>query len=312
MRAHAPSASRLVLSLSLLVLAVAGPARADPFWAHWGDGKAELDGYALSEPRYGQTRAGTAVMIFVTEDMSDSLRVKADPGRHPPADVHPVLKLNFVRTFQTGVYDYKVLQSVFARVGDRFGIDKITTSVQEWCGAVYQHWVARGTQLEGVLHSYFDGEADQPLSLPLPEGGLAEDALPIVLRGLRGDFLPPGGSRTVPLLPSALRARFEHKPQAWGEATITRAATVTREKSALGTLDAFTYTVAEKGGPTVTFTLEAAWPHRILSWRSSSGEAGTLLGSARLAYWQLHDEGGEKYLSQIGLPLPARAPLPRR
>ncbi|HEX8953647.1 MAG TPA: hypothetical protein VF945_17440, partial [Polyangia bacterium] len=49
-------------------LVASGAARADDFWKVWGDGKAELDGYALVEPRYGQPREGTAVAIFVTED----------------------------------------------------------------------------------------------------------------------------------------------------------------------------------------------------------------------------------------------------
>src|SRR5258708_5205492 len=97
--------SFLLVVVVVIVTKGNGAARADEFWAHWGDGKAELDGYALTQPRYGQKRAGTAVLIFVTEDFSDSLRVKADPGKHPAADVYPVLKLNFVRDFQTGIYD---------------------------------------------------------------------------------------------------------------------------------------------------------------------------------------------------------------
>src|SRR5215470_13818588 len=64
------------------------------FWALWGDGRGEMNGYRLVQPRYGSPRTGSAVLIFVTEDMSDSLRVKADPGRHPAADVYPVMKLN--------------------------------------------------------------------------------------------------------------------------------------------------------------------------------------------------------------------------
>ena len=57
----------------LVALAVchASAARADDFWKHWGDGKAELDRYALTQPRYGELRQGTAVLIFVTEDFSD-------------------------------------------------------------------------------------------------------------------------------------------------------------------------------------------------------------------------------------------------
>ena len=76
----------LCSGVALLSLLPSPRAAADEFWTHWGDGKAELDGYALTQPRYGAPRAGTAVMIFVTEDFSDSARVKADPGKHPPSD----------------------------------------------------------------------------------------------------------------------------------------------------------------------------------------------------------------------------------
>ena len=64
-------------------LASSTAARADDFWKYWGDGKAELDGYALVEPRYGAAARRDRGAIFVTEDFSDALRVKADPGKHP-------------------------------------------------------------------------------------------------------------------------------------------------------------------------------------------------------------------------------------
>ena len=309
MRVQPRSVSIALLLGTSTLAGLAAPARAaapQTFWGYWGDGKAELDGYALTEPRYGQQRHGTAVMIFVTEDFSDSARVKADPGKHPAADVYPVLKLNFVRDFQTGIYDYSLLGSVFARVADGFPWVKTSFSSREWCGHVYQQWLARADNktMEGALHSYFDGEADAAPTLPLPDGGVLEDTLPILLRGLRGDYLPAGGSRTVPLLPSSMRARFEHKPQMWGEATIRRAGSTSVVASALGKVEAVSYVVEEKGGPTVSWTIEAAAPHRILAWHSTSGEAGTLLGSTRLPYWALHDEGGEKLLKQLGLPVP--------
>ena len=53
------------------------------FWAVWGDGKAEVNTYDLTFPRYNQKRKGVAIAIFVTEPFSDSARVKADPGKHP-------------------------------------------------------------------------------------------------------------------------------------------------------------------------------------------------------------------------------------
>lgn len=75
---------------ALLLLLVGGRARADALWKAWGDGKAEHDGYTLIEPRYGQARTGTAVMIFVTEGFSESdegnesyLRQLGLPGPRP-------------------------------------------------------------------------------------------------------------------------------------------------------------------------------------------------------------------------------------
>jgi hypothetical protein len=281
-------------------------AQADEFWQAWGDGKAELDGYALVQPRYGHNRDGTAVLIFVTEDFSDSLRVKADPGKHPASDVYPVLKLNFVRDFQTGIYDYNVLTSTFVRTeaGAAFPMVKVSFSSQEWCGHVYQQLLARDGRLVGESHSYFDGEADRPLALPSPAGGIVEEQVPILVRELRGRWLGPSEARTVPYLPSALRARLDHKPQAWTEATVRRAAAPSEVDSALGRVRASTFVVEEQGGDTVTWTVEEAPPHRILGWRSTSGESGRLLGSARLPYWQLHDPGGEASLRLLGLSAP--------
>jgi hypothetical protein len=265
--------------LAAIVALVAGlqpaPARADDFWQRWGDGKAELDGYALTQPRYGQLHRGTAVLIFVTEDFSDSLRVKADPGKHPPSDVYPVLKLNFVRDFQTGIYDYNLMTSTFLKTEAAFAPVKVSFSSQEWCGHVYQQLLSRGGKLVGEAHSYFDGEADAPLELPLLPDGILEEQIPVLVRGLRGDFLSPGASRTLPFLPSAL-----------------------------GPVTAYTVTVEERNGPTTTWTVEAQAPRRLLGWQSSTKEAGRLLGSARLPYWQLHDLGGEKYLKMLGLRVP--------
>src|SRR5207247_9146539 len=125
-----------VRSPLLLLVLCAAPAPAQDFWAHWGDGRAELNGYRLVQPRYGATRTGTALPDFVTEDMSDALRVKADPGQHPAADVYPVMKLNAIRDVQTGIYDYNVMTSAFARVADGWPVAKVSFASQGWCGDV--------------------------------------------------------------------------------------------------------------------------------------------------------------------------------
>ena len=87
------------------------PAFDGSFWKQWGDGQAELAGYDLIFPRYGHPRRGVAVAIFVTETFSNSARVKADPGKHPASDQFPVMKLNLVKDFQTGIYDYNTMTS---------------------------------------------------------------------------------------------------------------------------------------------------------------------------------------------------------
>lgn len=290
---------RALAALALLLPAL--PTGGQDFWKHWGDGQAELSGYRLTQPRYGVLRAGTAVLIYVTEDFSDALRVKADPGRHPATDVFPVLKLNFVRDFQTGIYDYNVLTSTFARIAPGWPVAKISFSSQEWCGHVYHQLLPRAGRIAGVFHSYFDSEADGSDDLPLPEGGLFEDQLPILVRGWLTEYVKPGQSRSVPFLPSLLSARLEHRALAWGRATVSRSAQPVSVRVPAGTFQVSRWTVAVKGGPTLTYDVEISSPYRLLRWASDRGEEGLLLKTARLAYWKLNGPGGEAALKELGL-----------
>ncbi len=122
-----------------------------PFWKHWGAGQAEISTYKLVTPRYGEKREGQAVLIYVTEDMSDTLRVKADPGKHPASDVFPALTLNHVRSFQAGIYDYRIMTSTFVRVAQGFPVAKISFTSQEWCGQVYHQLLPRGDRSRAFL-----------------------------------------------------------------------------------------------------------------------------------------------------------------
>ena len=258
-----------------------------------------MNGYRLVQPRYGAKRAGTAVLIYVTEDFSDSLRVKADAGKHPPSDVYPVLKLNAVRDFQTGIYDYNVMTSVFARVEPGWPVAKVSFSSQEWCGHVYHHLIPKAGRLGGISHSYFDGEADGRDDLALPDGGVMEDAVPILIRGWMGEWVPRGASRTLPFLPSLLRSRLDHRTLAWGQATVTRAQAPSRVTVPAGGFEVDTWAVAEQGGRTVTYSVESAPPYRLVRWSASDGEEASLLGSERLPYWELNKPGGEKWLKNL-------------
>jgi hypothetical protein len=252
------------------------------------------------------------VLIFVTEDFSDSARVKADPGKHPASDVYPVMKLNAVRDFQTGIYDYNVMTSVFARVAPGWPLAKASFSSQEWCGHVYHQLLPRGGRVQGVLHSYFDGEADGAEDLPHPDGGVFEDALPILVRGWQGSFLEPGARRSVPFLPSLLRARLGHVPLVWGTATVERAAAAAPVTVPAGTLAAYKWTVTPEKGAALTYHVEAAPPFRLLRWSAADGEEGALVATERLAYWKLNGRGGESYLARFGLQPVQPVRPPRR
>ena len=287
--------------LVLLALSFAAPLQAQDFWKHWGDGRAELDGYRLTQPRYGSARGGTAVYVFVTEDFSDSLRVKADAGKHSAADVYPVLKLNAIRDFQTGIYDYNVMTSTFLRIAAGWPLAKVSFSSQEWCGHVWHQLAPRGGKLEGVFHSYFDGEADGTDALELPKDGVLEDALPIVLRGWNGEFVKAGERRSVSLLPSLLHARLEHRPLAWTTAVIARSAATSRLKVPAGMFEVTTYEVTLADGRKLSFAIEAQPPFRIVRQSGANGEELLLTGSTRLPYWQLNKPGDEANLKALGL-----------
>src|SRR3990172_4790915 len=142
---------RMRVFVGLAVLAFAAPVAGAGVWGHRGDGG-----------------------------------VKAEGEHHGEDGVYPVLKLNAIRDFQTGIYDYNVMTSAFLRVERGWPVVKISFSAQDWCGQVYHQLLPRNGRVEGVFHSYFEGEADGREDLALPAGGVFEDALPIVLRGWMG------------------------------------------------------------------------------------------------------------------------------
>ena len=274
------------------------------FWKTWGDGQAEMSAYDLTFPRYGQQRRGVAVAIFVTETFSNSARVKSDPGRHAPADEFPVMKLNLVKDFQTGVYDYNNMTSTFVSLADVNGLaagspSKISFSSQEWCGHVYAQALFNRGGVELTSHSYFDGEADQRRGFAY-EAKLsgAEDALQFWARGMAEPFVDTAG---IPVLGSLETARLLHRPLVWREASFTRAPATERVTVPAGAFETRRATVRATGGSEFRYWVETAAPHRVIKWETSDGEKAEMLGSDRMKYWQMNGEGGEEALRRIGL-----------
>jgi hypothetical protein len=294
--------------------AAAGPAFGDAFWKHWGDGKAELAGYDLTFPRYGELRKGVAVTVFVTETFSNSLRVKSDPGKHPKADEYPVMKLNLIQDFSTGIYDYNLMTSAFVALTPINGrpagaATKVAFSSQEWCGQIYGELLFDAGSARLTAHSYFDGEADQARTLKIPDDALSGDALLLWARELAAPALAPGERREVMLVKSLKTARLAHQPVEMLQATLSRNREIDRIAVPAGAFDVQRRRIEIAGGLSWTISVEAAEPHRIVQWETSDGERASLLASDRLEYWRMHSEKDLPALSLLGLkPRPPRTP----
>jgi len=273
------------------------PSASAAFWQAWGDGRAELTGYRLVTSRYGALREGEMVLIYVTEDMDRRTWIKDDRGDAPPEQRVPVLKLNQVLKFRTGIYPYSVMTSAFSRVdggdGERFSPVKISLSAQEWCGHVFHAIWPDGPRVRSELHSYFASEGDVAEEIAVERNTLYEDALLIQLRELDGPFAG-GVDWSGSLVPSLWGRRKEHVPLRPVAAQIRRSS-ATRDGVAVHRF------VLSYPGVTRTFDVEQAPPHRILGWTGADGETATLLRTARLAYWKLNAPGGEEHLREIGL-----------
>lgn len=333
LRTIACSKSALLSTVLALASCSSSPAHAQEpprfdaaFWSSWGDGKAELASYQLRTPRYGSERQGTAVAIFVTETFDPVQRVKQERAS---ADGVPVMKLNLVQDFQTGIYDYNLMTSTFVALKDFEGrpagsLLKESFSAQEWCGHAYQQVDVRKGELRHVLHSYFEGEADKSETLASNDKGLAEDALLLWARGCAGPSLKPGESKSVALLRSLETTRLQHVALLWDDVKLSRSPeTVTVEVPA-GKFVADLYEAeitrrdsdkpnlfGQKLPPTRKWTIhvEHDAPQRVVRFETSDGKVGELLATARLKYWELNKPGGEAELGKLGLtPRPPRTP----
>jgi hypothetical protein len=275
--------ARAALFVFVLVALSSQSTRAQTdFSSHWHDGRAEIDGYRLTVERYGQPRTGHAVLVYVTEPFSASGRVKVDDPARNPADTVDVLKLNLIRDFQTGIYDYNTMTSVFSESGG-FSPMKISFSSAEWCGHLYEELLFDAEDVTARHFSYFEGESSQRvLSRTF---SISEDNLFIRLRGLRGPYLQPGVKLRAAYLPGAFYRRLTHRKLEWTRAEIER-----RPDPEVIEVPAGAFT-------TVLYVVKTDW-----EWGPGpAAETAELTGTIRVKYWQLNANGDERYLEQLGL-----------
>ncbi|MCB9307797.1 MAG: hypothetical protein H6565_14465 [Lewinellaceae bacterium] len=250
------------------------------FKEYWYRGMAELSTYEVEQERYGEMRRAEQVNIFVTEDFSKSKQVKLDAPQDAGADRVPILKLNAVRRFHTGIYEYTLMESVFTPV-DASPSLKATYSVMDWCGQVFSQFNLKGNGYRARLFSYFENEGDTDQQL---KPAMLEDEL---MTRIRIDpFSIPAGK--TDLIPSPFYLRFRHKPYEIHKADIEI------EKGERESKLTVRYAELDR---TLTIRFETNFPHRILGWEEMDGEhllsRGRLKTTMMSDYWRRHDNGSE-------------------
>lgn len=249
-----PTRPLRLLALSLLTHTLLA---ADVVRDFWFNG-AEINRYELSQARYGSNHPGHVELIFVTEPFLVKEQVKDESGHGASTDV---LKLNSLRTFNTGIYSYRSMTSTFRPIDlDRFPHAlKSNTSVQDWCGQTFQQINRRGEAWEGRRFSYFEQEGDAQFELA--EAWLEEE-LWLLLR-LDPSRLPQGDFRAIP---SALHNRLAHQ--------------TVEPQSATGKLHQdgkhSIYTLRYPGQHReLAIRFDTAFPHIIRSWTEISPQGTT-------------------------------------
>ena len=246
------------------------------FNKYWYSGKAELSSYTLKQARYGEIRDGEVVLVFVTEPFSVSKQVKLDNPQKAGTDAVSVMKLNHVRKFNTGIYDYAIITSTFTPINTKkypFTL-KSSTSIQEWCGHTFTQLNLADDTYNFKQFSYFEADGDEEKTI---NATYLEEALFTKIRIAKGQ-LPEG---EINLIPSTIYSRFNYKKMDVEKAKISK---TTSEKT-------LNYKIKYLSiNRKLTIGVEKKFPYKILSWTEDNGTG--LLTTAKLKasstepYWK--------------------------
>ncbi len=289
--------STLIAILALFMFSCSSPDKkpreiSKNFKKYWYAGEAEITSYKLSQARYGELREGKAVLIYVTEPFLTDKQVKAN---QPNKNSAPVLKLNSTKNFNTGIYPYSIMNSVFYPLNFNDHALKIVTSVTEWCGQAYMQLNNR-SGFDITVHSYFENEADKQLNL---DTNILEDELWTQLR-VNPENLPAG---EIEIIPSFEFIRLNHN-----EIKPFKATTTLIKNNRFST-----YTIDYKNlQRTLEITFQNEFPYTIEGWKETyksgfGNEAKTLTSSAekiktiKSAYWTKNSSTDVYLRDSLGL-----------
>jgi hypothetical protein len=261
------------------------------FKANWFDGKAELTSYKLKKARYGEIREGEAVMVFVTEPFLPNQQVKYE-GHTTDEKAESILKLNFHQTFDTGVYPYSILTSVFTPLNPFKTAYKISTSTQEWCGHTFIQLNKRKNEYDVTSLSYFQKESDKKYGI---KEAITEDELWTKIR-INPEKLPIGN---IKIIPGTSISRLNHFDLKVEEA----------KTELFGNDEIMSYKLSYNNiERSLKIEFETKSPHKILGWEESVLSGGknlittaTINKSIDLDYWNKNSVADSTYKALLGL-----------
>lgn len=271
------------------------------FDKYWYNNNAEITSYNLEQARYGEIHSGDAVLIFVTEDFSRKKQVKLDDGAKAGDDKVSILKLNFTKKFNTGIYPYSMMESVFTPIDLKNHPKTLKTSMssQEWCGHAFSQYNLQGNNYNISTRSYFEssGDTDEKLF-----ADLLEDEIWTRIR-LNPNDLPIGNKK---LLPSTFFVRLMHVENKAYPAILSLEKNFVQDS-----ISEYTVNYPELNR-TLKIRFEQKFPYQILSWEetylSGWGESqkelttkATINKSLYIDYWNRNHNNDTHLREKLGL-----------
>lgn len=229
------------------------------FKSYWNSGKAEITSYKLEQARYGELHSGYAVLVFVTEDFSKEKQVKLDRPNQAGDDKVRIMKLNKIKKFDTGVYKYSMMDSVFTPIdiAEFPNTLKLSSSSQEWCGHTFTQLNLGEGGFDVQSYSYFESEGDQMSKL---DKELLEDEVWTRIK-INPESLPIG---EIKIIPGAMTSRLTHK-----ELSVeTAQASLQRNSEDPSLLRDYKLTYPDSGR-SLTVTFNKNFPYEIVSWEET-------------------------------------------
>ena len=226
----------------------------EAFKQKWFVGQAEITSFDLQQARYGEMRNGTAVQIFVSEDFSANKLVKLDDPNSTPEKA-TVLKMNFTKKFNTGIYPYSMMVSSFVPVNITANGHplKVSCTSQEWCGHTFSQIENKGGKYDYTLHSYFEKEGEQKST---HEATFTEDEMWNRIR-INPENMPHG---KIKIIPGLFYLRLSHKAFAATDAIANLQKT--------DSISSYSIEFSEHQRKLVIH-FKSAFPHEILGWEES-------------------------------------------